>query len=85
MILTLGAEGSHIISKSEESVMPASPCELVDTVGAGDSFTAAFIMNYLKGKSIRESQKVASDLAAYVCSHSGATVEIPDSYRLTQA
>ena len=48
MILTLGSEGSHIISQTEESMMPASPCELIDTVGAGDSFTAAFIINYLK-------------------------------------
>jgi sugar/nucleoside kinase (ribokinase family) len=47
-------------------------------VGAGDSFTAYFIINYLNGMSIPESQKKASNVAAYVCAHNGATVQIPE-------
>ena len=61
--------------------MPASPCELVDTVGAGDSFTACFIINYLHGMPVEQAQKQASEVAAYVCSHSGATVELPEELR----
>lgn len=82
MILTLGSEGSSIISKNETSTMSASPCELVDTVGAGDSFTACFIINYLLGMPIKAAQKLASDAAAHVCSHSGATVELPPELKL---
>ena len=59
------------------SECPASKCKIVDTVGAGDSFTAFIIINYLKGMSIHESQKKASKVAAYVCAHNGATVLIP--------
>jgi len=82
MILTLGSEGSSIISKNETSTMSASPCELVDTVGAGDSFTACFIINYLLGMPIKAAQKLASDAAAHVCSQSGATVELPPELKL---
>jgi fructokinase len=82
IILTLGAEGSSIISKNTVSHLPASPCEIVDTVGAGDSFTAYFIINYLQGMPIKEAQKLASDVAAYVCSHSGATVELPQKFKV---
>jgi fructokinase len=81
IILTLGAEGSSIISQNSLSTLPASPCKIVDTVGAGDSFTASFIVNYLQGMSIKNAQKLASDVAAYVCSHSGATVDLPLEFK----
>ena len=76
-ILTLGPKGSKIITSNSMSECPAAKCKIVDTVGAGDSFTAFFIINYLKGMSISESQKKASKVAAYVCAHNGATVQIP--------
>lgn len=76
-ILTLGPKGSKIITSNSMSECPAAKCKIVDTVGAGDSFTAFFIINYLKGMSISESQKKASKVAAYVCAHNGVTVQIP--------
>ncbi|MBQ2501246.1 MAG: carbohydrate kinase, partial [Bacteroidales bacterium] len=39
---------------------------------AGDSFTAAFVVAYLRGASLAEAQRLASDTAAYVCSRKGA-------------
>ncbi len=82
MILTLGSKGSSIITENENSTMLASPCKLVDTVGAGDSFTACFIINYLNGMPIEDAQKQASEVAAYVCSNSGATVELPEELKV---
>ena len=78
VILTLGPKGSRIITRNTMSECPATKCEIIDTVGAGDSFTAYFIINYLNGMSIPESQKKASNVAAYVCAHNGATVQIPE-------
>ena len=78
VILTLGPKGSRIITSNTVSECPSTKCEIIDTVGAGDSFTAFFIINYLNGMSIPESQKKASNVAAYVCAHNGATVQIPD-------
>lgn len=75
VILTKGAEGSEIITSGEVIPQEAGKSEIVDTVGAGDSFTAAFTVAYLRGKTLREAQKLASDTAAYVCSHKGAMPE----------
>jgi len=82
IILTLGPDGSQIKTIDNTYDCPASPCEIVDTVGAGDSFTACFIINYLNGISIPEAQKLASKAAAFVCENSGATVAIPDNLKL---
>ncbi|WP_304632461.1 PfkB family carbohydrate kinase, partial [uncultured Muribaculum sp.] len=46
-------------------------------VGAGDSFTAAFIANILKGKSVIEAHKKAVDTSAYVCTQQGAMPVLP--------
>ena len=81
IILTLGAEGSKIITSSKSYEHPAVKCKVIDTVGAGDSFTASFIINYLKGSDISEAQKLASKVAAYVCEHKGATVSIPSELK----
>ena len=83
IILTLGPDGSQIKTIDTTYDCPASHCEIVDTVGAGDSFTACFIIHYLNGTSIPEAQKLASNVAAFVCENSGATVSIPDHLKLS--
>lgn len=46
--------------------------KVVDTVGAGDSFTAAFITSLLSGKTVQESHAKAVEIAARVCTIQGA-------------
>ena len=75
VILTKGADGSEVVTADETLPQPAGEAEVVDTVGAGDSFTAAFVVAYLQGKSLAEAQRLASDTAAYVCSCKGAMPE----------
>ena len=50
---------------------------VADTVGAGDSFTAAFCASILNGKSVPEAHKLAVEVSAYVCTQSGAMPELP--------
>ena len=51
--------------------------ENCDAVGAGDSFTAAFVAGIIKGLDIKEAHYKASRLAAYVCTKQGAMPDIP--------
>ena len=75
VILTKGAEGSEVITADGTLPQPAGEAEVVDTVGAGDSFTAAFVVAYLRGNTLADAQRLASDTAAYVCSRKGAMPE----------
>lgn len=72
VILTKGAQGSVVVTSDEVFSQPAGKVQVIDTVGAGDSFTAAFVHAYLQGLPITQAQKLANDTAAIVCSHKGA-------------
>ena len=54
---------------------------MVDSVGAGDAFTAAMITGYLRRWSLDEINRFASRVAASVCSSSGAVPELPERLR----
>jgi sugar/nucleoside kinase (ribokinase family) len=56
---------------------PGLPVEVVDTVGAGDAFTAAMTMGFLAGLPLDEVNRRANAVAAYVCSQRGATPALP--------
>ena len=75
VILTCGAVGSYVFHDGGMSYRATPEVPVVDTVGAGDSFTAAFMANFLSGKSVEDSHQVAVDVAAYVCTQSGAMPE----------
>lgn len=79
LILTCGTKGSYVVAPGEVSFQPTPKVEVVDTVGAGDSFTAAFVAGLLKGKSVVESHKQAVETSAFVCTCSGAMPSLPTS------
>lgn len=74
LLLTKGPAGADVFDKGSEPVrVPASPAEkIIDTVGAGDAFSAGFIDGCLRGLSSREAAQRGSDLAARVCETAGA-------------
>lgn len=79
LILTCGTNGSYVVTPDEVSYQPTPKVEVADTVGAGDSFTAAFVAGLLKGKSVVESHKQAVATSAFVCTCSGAMPPLPTS------
>ena len=79
VILTCGTSGSHVFADGVESSLPTPEVAVVDTVGAGDSFTAAFCSSLLLGDSIPKAHEKAVALSAYVCTQSGAMPPIPSS------
>ena len=79
VILTCGAVGSYVFSENEASWFDTPKVEVADTVGAGDSFTAAFVAQYLKGAGIREAHRTAVLVSAYVCTQNGAMPALPEN------
>lgn len=72
LILTCGINGSYVFTPGNVSFQPTPKVEVADTVGAGDSFTAAFIASILKGKSVTEAHTIAVKTSAFVCTQKGA-------------
>ena len=82
LILTCGINGSYVFTPGNISFQPTPKVEVADTVGAGDSFTAAFIASILKGKSVAEAHSLAVRTYAYVCTQKGAMPILPQEYTL---
>ncbi len=77
LILTCGINGSYVFTPGNVSFMPTPKVEVADTVGAGDSFTAAFIANILKGRPVAEAHAKAVQTSAFVCTKNGAMPVLP--------
>ena len=74
LILTCGENGAVAYDNITGRVYrcDAVKTEVVSTVGAGDSFSATFLVNYLSGENIKNSLKKAAEVSAFVVAHEGA-------------
>lgn len=79
LVLTCGANGSWLFTPDAVTFKPTPKVEVADTVGAGDSFTAAFTVAILGGKTIDEAHELAVKLSAFVCTQHGAMPSHPES------
>lgn len=77
LILTCGINGSYVFTPGSGSFLPTPQVEVADTVGAGDSFTAAFISSILRGRSVAEAHAAAVSTSAFVCTRNGAMPLLP--------
>ncbi len=77
VILTMGADGSRLYrSETDNSFIIPEKTKVVDTVGAGDSFTATVVVGLIKGDSLDDINKNANRVAAYVCTQKGGTPDL---------
>lgn len=72
MIFTAGEKFSIIYTDTEKSYLPTPQVEVADTVGAGDSFSGAFVYSILTGKTLAEAHAAAVKISAFVSTKSGA-------------
>ena len=76
-ILTFGEKGALMVTEKDSSfVVPPKPEIIVNTVGAGDAFTAAAIMGFLRQNELNEINKHANEVASFVCTQKGAVPNI---------
>ena len=81
LVLTCGVNGSYVFSKGAMSFLETPKVEVADTVGAGDSFTGAFVASILSGKTIPEAHRIGVNVSAYVCTQNGAMPAIPEELK----
>lgn len=73
LVVTLGESGAFVISDDGLFEHPGYPTKVVDTVGAGDAFFAAFIDNVLHRKDWQTCLDAANRRGAYIAGCQGAT------------
>jgi fructokinase len=78
---TCGTKGSYLYSKEEKSFLETPVVKVKDTVGAGDSFTAALMVSLLNGGTLSKCHALAVDISAFVCENDGAMPEYTKELR----
>ena len=83
LLVTQGARGAQLLLADGESlqVAPRPGTEVVDTVGAGDAFTAVMLLGLLQEWPLPLLLARAQQFAAAVVGRRGATVDQQDFYR----
>ncbi|MGZ4964259.1 MAG: carbohydrate kinase family protein [Limisphaerales bacterium] len=79
--LTRGGEGSLLFQEGRWSEQGAVKVEVKDTIGAGDSFTAALCLGLLRGLDLDRINAAAIQIAGFVCGDAGATPVLPEHLR----
>lgn len=73
LVLTCGVDGSYVFTaQSDTSFLTTPRVTVADTVGAGDSFTAAFVSTLLEGGDVPLAHERAVRVSAFVCTQHGA-------------
>lgn len=79
--LTRGPRGALLLDDRGEDDCLAPETVVVDTVGAGDAFTAALVSDFLRGLPLSRINRHANAVASFVCSQAGATPPIHERLR----
>lgn len=75
-LVTLGEHGAFAASAKEKVYVPGYEITVADTCGSGDAFSAGFIHEFLRGKSLAECCRLGNALGAMVAMQKGATTPI---------
>ncbi len=77
--LTRGNRGAMILRGDELSDCRGAQVDVLDTVGAGDAYTASLVLGLLANDDLQHMNQRACEVAAYVCSQPGATPSLPSA------
>jgi 2-dehydro-3-deoxygluconokinase len=84
VVLKHGAKGCSVATARGTTTHPGIPVSMVDTVGAGDSFAAAFIAGWLRGGTLDDCARLANAMGALTVTQRGAGTRIPTRERLLE-
>lgn len=81
LVVKMGAEGALLRRGQEELRAPGAKVDVVDTIGAGDSFDAGFLHKYLAGAPLEECLRYGNLTAAYSTTAPGGVEAFRDEAR----
>ena len=84
-MLTCGSAGAYFADAQTRVYQPAFETRVVDTTGAGDTFTGYFLAGYSRGVSPAVCMRTAAMAASIAVSSPGAGDSIPRQERVEQA
>ena len=70
-ILTLGEKGAVILKENDKIYISSIKVDTIDTTGAGDTFMAAFLSEYIKGKEIKYCGEFANATSSLLIEKTG--------------
>ena len=78
VVIKLGGRGAFIYDGKYFDMIPAyKPEKVVDTTAAGDTFTAAMTLEYLRSGNLQNAVRYGAAAAAIAVSRRGASTSIP--------
>ena len=84
VVVTLGEQGALVVDSSGSYGVAAFPVQVVDTTGAGDSFSATLTVSLAAGLPLREAVRRACAAGALTCTHLGVVPGLPRQAELEQ-
>ena len=76
-VVTLDHKGAFAVSNQGQNVyVPGYKVDLVDSLGAGDAFTAGFIHSLVRSRTLTDACELGNILGAIVCTQKSATVPV---------
>lgn len=77
IVKTFGKDGSTIYTGKEKIKVDPIYRPAVDPTGAGDSYRAGFLYNYINGENLRNCAKFASAVSSFIVEKQGCQTNIP--------
>ena len=78
MLVTLGAEGSLVVTEAGAEPVPALKTDVADTTGCGDAYCAGFITGLLHGQDVLAAARWGTAAAAQVATGLGSDAGLTD-------
>jgi fructokinase len=79
--VTMGGSGSLLVTPETFDQHPGIPIQVVDTIGAGDAFTAALTSYYLQGAALPVLNEAGNRWGSWVASQAGAMPVLSEEKR----
>ena len=77
VLITMGKDGSRVLTNNEDVKVEAMKVNAIDTTGAGDTYIGYFVKGILEGFSLVESANLATKASAIAVTRFGAVDSIP--------